>query len=290
MAKQAEATLFPDDERPKGKPTKTKTKEPAREKAPKAATKKGELVVHSGQVPAAPRSLMEAVMIASTNPLVDTAKMKELLSIRADEERKIHEREFNRALFQAQADMRPVYAESWNDHTKSRWARYEAISRAIDPIIRKHSLVLTFGMGNSPMPDHYRVTCDVSLVGLTNDEGFTKGYFLDGPSDASGPKGGGTKSAVQGVTSTITYLRRVLKCLIFDVKVAGEDVDGNDPGATIDEVQAKELRQRIENGGPGEARFLAFFKVEKLEALPANRFNDALVKIDNFKAGRAGKR
>jgi len=230
---------------------------------------------------AAPRTLLEVCYEAARDKGVDLAKMKELLAMAREQELSQQEAVFNEALRAAKADLKPIVADSWNAHTKSKWAKYEKVSREVDPVIRAHGFALSFGMANSPIPDHYRVTCDVSHSG-----GFLKQYFLDGPSDASGPKGGGSKTPVQGVGSTITYLRRILKCLIFDVVVGGEDADGNRQQASITDEQAQELNVAMTEAKADFVKFCEHFGIDKLSDLPASRFKQAMDMV-NDKIARA---
>lgn len=244
--------------------------------APKAKKKTGtEISVHQPSSPAAPKTMLQVIAEAAANPLVDVQKMQALLTMRREEERAAQEIVFNDALRAAKLDMPTVGANSINSHTKSNWAKYEKVSKVCDPIIHRHGFVLSFGMSDSPLPEHYRIICDVSHEG-----GYTKRYFLDGPADAVGAKGGGTKTPIQGVGSTITYLRRVLKGLIFDIIVDKEDDDGI--GAVtnlIDAEQTKDLRTKMTAANITDAQFCSVYGLAKVEELPAAKLVNALDRI-----------
>lgn len=270
----------------------TKTKEaqpdllgaPQQAPAPKPPAKSGHgpkkkaeastaVAVHK---PAEPRSLLAVIAEASANPNIDVAKMKELLAFKREIEREEKERVLDEAIAAVKAELPDmVNAGSWNRHTKSWWARYEQVSKVIDPIIRKHGLVLSYGMSDSPITDHYRVFCDVTHVA----SGGKRRYFVDGPSDAAGAKGGGTKSPIQGVKSTITYLQRALKCMVFDVVVGREDRDGqgNAPEAISDE-QAETIISICAEKGIDRATFEKAFQ-SSVEDLPATRYKDVLARL-----------
>jgi len=257
----------PAKEAPKAKP-------PAKTEKPKAKKPSTAIAVAD---PQRPRSLMEVIAEASANPNIDVAKMKELLAFKREMEREERDAVLDEAIAAVKAELPEMLtAGSWNKHTKSWWARYEQVSKAVDPIIRKHGLVLSYGMAESPIDNHYRVVCDVTHVASRGK----RRYFIDGPSDAAGAKGGGTKSPIQGVKSTITYLQRALKCMIFDVIVGREDRDGqgNAPEAISDE-QVEQILAICSEKSIDRATFEKAFGVSEVESIPVTRFQDVLARL-----------
>lgn len=259
----------------------TKAKAPTPKKAKKPGTA---VAVHR---PQEPKSLLQLASEIARDPKADVAKVKEVLLMIRDQERSVQERAFNSALYAVKEELPPILAASHNSHTKSNWARYEQVSRVADPIIRKHGFVLTFGMADSPIIDHYRVICDVA-----HRDGFIRRYHLDAPSDAKGPKDGGTKSPVQGVISTATYLQRNLKCMIFDIIIAGKDNDGNrqQAGADLRRIGPEELaklREELKGADVTDEMFCETFKIAKIEELPLNKMETALARIAQRKAAMA---
>lgn len=255
-------------------PAKPKA-EVAKVAAPKTKKPGTAVAAHQPSPQSAPKTMLQVIAEAAANPLVDVQKMQALLTMRREEERAAQEIVFNDALRAAKLDMPTVGANSVNSHTKSNWAKYEKVSKVCDPIIHRHGFVLSFGMSDSPLPEHYRIICDVSHEG-----GYTKRYFLDGPADAVGAKGGGTKTPIQGVGSTITYLRRVLKGLIFDIIVDKEDDDGIGAAVNlIDDEQAKDLRAKMTAANITDAQFCSVYGLAKVEDLPAAKLANALDRI-----------
>jgi len=234
-----------------------------------------EIVVHK---PQPPRTLLQVCAEAARDKNVDVAKMKELLAMARLEQDRAAEAEFNEAMRACSADMPPIAKDSWNQHTKSKWAKLEKISKAVDPIIHKHGFTLSYGMGTSPLNDHYRIICDVSHKG-----GHTRRYEADIGTDSKGPKGEGTKSLAQGSGSSISYGRRYLKCMIFDINIVGEDNDGQ--GASSEQITAKQaeaLNDRIDEVGMNKAKFCAAFNIDGVAMLPANRLKEANDRLDQY--------
>lgn len=278
------------------KPTMTKQKTLFGDVSPPPAKKKAEVVkvatpkakakakkptgtavaVHK---PAQPRSLLEVCILAAQNPNMDPAKVREFLSMARDEEMRHAEREFDEAMLEAQKEMPKVPRDAYNKHTKAWWARIEQVAAMCDPIIRKHGFTLSYGMSDSPLPEHYRVFADVTH--RANKMSFTKRYSADYGMDVKGPKGEGTKSAAQGSTSVITTARRNIKLMIFDVHVLGIDRDGAPADRpAIDKDQLKELREKMKAANVDDEAFCGVFKIDKVEYLSVDQLPAALARIE----------
>jgi hypothetical protein len=52
------------------------------------------------------------------------------------------------------------------------------------------------------------------------------------------------------------------------------------PDKPVSQDQADALRVEIESVGADAAKFLAFFRIAKLEALPASRWNEAVAMLE----------
>lgn len=208
------------------------------------------------------------------NPDADIAKMRELLAMRREEEDRHREVEFNAAMADAQSEMQPVVTNAWNDQTRSRYAKLEAISKAIDPIVSKHGFAKSFGQADCPKENHLRVTMQ-----LTHRCGFSKHYHLDVPIDATGMAGKVNKTATHALGSTMSYGRRYLKLMAFDI-ATGDDDDGNRAGSeTITDEQVSELQELLATNGVKEADFLAFAKLDSLDQIRAKNFAKACAAI-----------
>lgn len=237
--------------------------------------------------PEAPRSVLELCMMAARDPSIPTDRVKAFLEMADQQERKEAETLFDHAMIAAQAEMPPISRGSYNTHTKSWWAKLESISAKIDPIAKKHGFTLKYGVGDQRIEDHYHIYVDVTWTGSLSSgkkASFTKRYDADIGRDDKGPKGEGTKSLAQGAGSSITYGRRFLKCMVFDVQILGADKDGNpigiDPDAgVVTEKQAEELLSICAGKGIDLATFQKAFRVPKVEMLPAGRFEDVKARL-----------
>jgi hypothetical protein len=166
-------------------------------------------------------SMLNIIERAAFDPSVDIARLEMLFDMQrrmiADEAKVA----FERAMSAAQGEMGPVTRDAQNSHTNSRYARLEAVIAAIGPIYTKHGFSLSFNQGESPS-GAVKIICKVGHAG-----GHHEIYDLTGGLDAAGSQGKANKTAIQATGSTITYLRRYLTCMIFNVAIVDEDKDGN---------------------------------------------------------------
>jgi len=216
-------------------------------------------------------SIIAVIERAALDPNVDIDKMERLLGMQERILDRQAEMAFNSALAEVQSEMVPIVRDAKNDQTRSNYARLEAINKAITPITTRHGFAMSFGSDVSPMEGHYRVTCRVS-----HGEGHARDYHADVPADLTGMKGNTNKTATHAFGSTMSYGRRYLKLLIFDI--ATEDDDGNQAGAgpTVSPEQFTTLRDLLEQLGTGEDAFLKHYGAASLEQFPAAKFNDGV--------------
>jgi hypothetical protein len=182
-----------------------------------------------------------------------------------------------------------------NTETRSKYATLEAVDAAIRPIYSKHGFALSFTETPSDAAE-LKITC------LVTREGHSETYFLSALSDTVGPKGAPNKTNVQGVGSSVTYLRRYLTCMIFNVALR-DDNDGNrqraananeETGELISRAQVNELRALMLETRILEAVVLAKKApgLATIEALPASAFHiirNDLLSRKNVLAQRAAR-
>lgn len=249
---------------------------------PTPPAKAGTVIAMTAQ----PRTLTEFLQDVVRDKKADVSKVKEVLAMIREEQDRQASQKFNAAMLATQDELPTIKRDSLNKHTKSFWAKLEKISKAVDPIVRRNGFTLSYGMATSPLAEHYRVVCDVAHTG-----GHVRRYEADVGMDSKGPKGEGNKSLAQGSGSSITYARRFLKVMIFDVVIEGMDDDGNGGrGAKVVDAidiidsdvpritvpQADQIVELIEAAGKTRAAFCKAWKIEKVADLPAAHFDEAL--------------
>lgn len=149
------------------------------------------------------------------------------------------------------------------------------ISRTVAPVLAANGLSYRFRV-TSNLNEPVTVTCIISH----RDGHFEETTLSAGRDDS------GSKNSIQAIGSTLTYLQRMTLKAALGLAAAADD-DGRAAGAshadTINEDQAGELLAMIESTNADKAKFLAYFKVEKLADLPAKSYQMA-VQLLNAKA------
>jgi hypothetical protein len=157
------------------------------------------------------------------DPGVDVDKLERLMAMWERNEGRVSESAFNAAMSVAQDELRPVAADAENPQTRSRYASYTALDRAVRPVYARNGFALSFDTGDSPLPEHIRVLCYVSHRG-----GHSRTHHVDMPADGKGAKGGDVMTKTHAAGAAMSYGQRYLLKLIFNIAV-GEDKDGNKP-------------------------------------------------------------
>lgn len=231
-------------------------------------------------------ALVAMIERAARDPAVDIDKMERLLLMQERVMSRQAEREYNEAMCAAQADMPAVIRDAENKHSGSKYSRLETIGKATDPIITKHGFALEFGSDKPQAEGCYGVTCHVRHKG-----GHSVNHRGDIPIDAAGMKGTTNKNVTQAFGSTMTYGRRYLTLLIFNIKLKNEDDDGNaaGQGETISDEQVDQISKLLTETKSNLVLFLKTIKLESLTEIRASKFNDAVALIRNTAAKRAAR-
>ena len=216
-------------------------------------------------------TIINVIARAASDPNTDVDKLERLLAMQERVLEREAERAFNAAMREAQDSMAPVKKNKANKETHSTYADLEQISQLMDPIIHKHGFSLSFGTGDCPYPNHYRVTCAVSHTG-----GYTRHYQADVPIDNTGPKGSQNKTMTHGFGSALSYGRRYLKLLIFDIATTDDDGRAAGNGGPINSEQLAVLNGLADAVSADKIAFCKYLKVDSLRDLAAVDYNDAV--------------
>lgn len=175
--------------------------------------------------------LLAVIARAAASPEIDIGKMERLLAMQERVMAKEAESAFNNAMQAAQSEMPIVLKDAINPSTNSKFTKLETLYRAVVPVITRHGFAISFGTSDCPLPGHFRVTARVT------NKGHSEKYQADIPSDHLGAKGAPSKTLTHGFGSSMSYGRRYLTMLIFNV-ATGDD-DGNAAGKDADTPEIK---------------------------------------------------
>lgn len=216
-------------------------------------------------------AIIQVIERAASNPNIDVEKMERLLAMQERIMTQNAKMAFNESMRLAQSEMPKIRRNKENKETHSKYADLEAVTDAAVPIYTKHGFSLSYGTADCPIPGHYRVT------GLcAHSGGYERGYQADVPIDNTGPKGTQNKTMTHGFGSTMSYGRRYLLCLIFNITLTNEDKDGNQLGSCITEQQVADLMALASEVKADRQKFLKYMDVEKLSDIPAKDYQKAV--------------
>lgn len=142
---------------------------------------------------------------------------------------------------------------------------------AVTPALSKHGLSSSWKLTKDE-PTWMEVTCYLRHVG-----GHEESVSMGGPPDA-----GGAKNAIQARASTMSYLERYTLKAITGLSEAGDDTDGRTPAQKekITQEQVANLEALGEEVKANMSQFLKYLKVEKLEDLPAVKYDSAVKALE----------
>jgi hypothetical protein len=151
-------------------------------------------------------------------------------------------------------------------NNKTRYADFSAYAAVVDPILAEFGLSYGF---ETEQADRIMVTCV-----LSHADGHEARNSLAGLPDKTG-----SKNDIQAIGSTLTYLQRYTLTAALGLS-ASDDDDGKAGGSDlIGAEQIEALRAKIVDTGSDLKRFLRYFKIERVDDLPAAQFDRAVAML-----------
>jgi ERF superfamily len=209
-------------------------------------------------------------------------RAREIYQLQREIEFDLAEREYMRVRSLVDQELEPVARDASNAQTKSRYATLPQVIQAIRPIYSKHGIVVEFDTADSPHGEAWiRV-----LAFVKHDAGYKHTFHVDMPADGKGAQGRDVMTRTHATMSAVTYGRRCLLLMIFNIAVGGEDDDGNaagrkvpeplEPPAMLNEEQEDRLLKAIEDSGREQSWFRDFAKIDELHELDPGRLDAAI--------------
>jgi hypothetical protein len=191
-------------------------------------------------------------------------------------------KEFATAMVAAQAAMKPVRKDADNGQTKSKYASFDALDRAIRDIYTNHGFAISYNT-ETTAADSLNVVANVM-----HSSGYERRYEILMPSDGKGAKGGDVMTKTHATGSAFQYGRRYLLAGIFNLATTAKDDDGNkagDPVGPINEAQYIEIADLIRDTKTQIEKVLEYHGIESLSDMPARDFKDARARLLAKKQG-----
>ena len=205
------------------------------------------------------------------------AAVKEMIAFGKEMEADAAEKAFNDAMAAAQREMGVVATNMENTQTKSKYADYAQLDKALRPIYTKYGFSLSFNDGEGAPDGWVRIVCHVS------NSGHTRTYHKDMPADGTSGRGNDAMSKTHAIGAAQSYAMRYLLRMIFNVAVGEGDTDGNAPETSplLTKSQMADLRSLIEKFGADSKKLCQRLKVQRLDDLPQARLAEAVAMIQS---------
>lgn len=180
----------------------------------------GDIAVNENHVVAAPtpaQMLMKAVENGA-----DMAQVEKLMDLQERWEAKEAKKAFSDALARFQSELSPIIKKRKTHN--GTYADIDDIAQAIRPVLEKCGLSYRFEQ--QQRDGVISVSCIVS-----HKDGFSVTTSMEAPADNSGGK-----NAIQGMASTVTYLRRYTLTGALGITTGNDDNDGGKPAITVEDL------------------------------------------------------
>lgn len=233
-------------------------------------------------------TILQVIERAAANPAVDIEKMERLLAMHERVVAREAEAAFDDALAACQKEMRAIATDADNPQTRSRYASYAQLDRALRPIYTAHDFAISYNTAASAIGADY-----ILIVAHLSRRGHTRTYQVDMPRDGKGAKGGDVMTKTHATGAAMSYGQRYLLKGMFNVRIGEEDDDGN-LGSRMPEADILEWKQKIEATTKKEAAKAVWAEAVKdakkhKDTNAAKRLADALIAHGEFidKAAKA---
>lgn len=219
----------------------------------------------------------QLMAVIAANPTAGAENLKALLDSMERVAKWQSEKEFSAAMRACQDDIQPVWRNAVNPHSQSRYAQLEQLDDAIRTIYAKHGFSLSF---NSPQSNDKDVTvaCRVRHIA-----GHSEDYTLSGGLDMFGAKGAPNKTSIQGLGSSVSYLRRYLTAMIFNVVFTNDKDDNDGVGAGLSQKQQDsiyELFTACEMDDDSKSKFLTLMKSKSVADIRQVDYQTAITRLN----------
>lgn len=212
--------------------------------------------------------LIHVITDAVRDPRVDPDKLSKLLDVHdriVADQRKVA---FFEALARVAIKMPEIGKHGKSHHGK--YARLIDIDRIIRPIISEEGFALIWDQPAEAAGNKIRVSGR-----LLHSGGHSESRQIDLPIDNSGSKNG-----AQAVISTVSYGKRAIVKMFFNLMEADEDDDGNGGSGTIKESQIRDIESLLDELKFNRDRFLRFMKVAQVEEILQKDWEKAMNAFD----------
>lgn len=166
------------------------------------------------------RTPMDLMSIALENKAAIDV-IERLAALQRDEREYQARVSFDHALNRCQAKLERISADANNPQTKSRYATYARLDKAVRPIYTEEGFSVSFGEKDCPTPGKTRFVAYLSRAGVTRE------YLKDITPSTKGPRGSDVMTQIHAEAAADSYAKRYLLKDIFNIAIGEDDSDGS---------------------------------------------------------------
>ena len=195
----------------------------------------------------------------------DLEKLEKLLTLQERYEKNEARKEYHKAMAAFKADAPKIDKDKKVGYLNVKYSHASLynVTDKINTVLSKHGLSASWGIKQNGA---VVVTCKITHV-----KGHSEETSISAQPDTSG-----SKNSIQAIGSTISYLCRYSLLCLTGLATQGADDDGKAAEtAYIDDKEKGQLLDLIAEKGVEISKFCKFFKIEELEKLPKEKFNQA---------------
>lgn len=203
--------------------------------------------------------------------------LEKLLRLQGEWETRQARKQYAQDFASAQSKIEAVTKKLTNTQTNSRYADLSSVIETSKPVYTEHGFAIIFYEGETELEGHVRICADV-----LHRAGHKETYHHDVPLDGIGIKGNANMTKIHGKASSVSYGRRYLMCMIWNIPT--QDDDGNAAGAVnkLDYDQLSKLRDlTAEWTDKNKQTLLSYLGVKDIEELKSSDFQKALQAIES---------
>lgn len=235
------------------------------------------------QVPESSDSIMAVIARAAADPNVDAVKMTQLFELQERFMKNRAEVQFNEAMARLQPRLPSIPKRGKivvQSSTRSEFATYDDIVAAIKPLLGEEGFSISFDSKTKERDVEYSAK-------LAHSAGHSETKTITLPADKSG-----SKNDIQALGSTVSYARRYLVKMHFNIVEGGEDNDGNSYGliGEKEERQIYDLFAACEMDAESKRKFLVVAEVNSVKDIRQSDYPGLLKLLEKkLHAKRGGK-
>ncbi len=230
-----------------------------------------------------PAELIQMVVAGKGN----LEQLKGLLDLQKDWEANEARKIFASSFASAQEKIASVIKTKLNPQTHSKYADLGDIIKSAQPVYTAEGFSVIFYEGETTVPENIRICADV-----LHAAGHKETYHYDVPLDGVGIKGNPNMTKIHGKSSSTSYARRYLMCMIWNIPTQDDDGVSASPVEFIDEQQLSQIIDfftELDLKPNDKESFYKFMKITKAEEMLKSDFSKAIAALEAARKKKASK-